>query len=136
PDGMVPKCCILIADDLPDSVESLAMMLRLGGHDIQTARDGVEAVQAAATFRPDAILLDIGMPKMNGYEAARSIRQQPWGRNIILVALTGWGQEEDKRRATENGFDHHLTKPVDAGTLDKLLSLLAAQAQARPHAAR
>jgi PAS domain S-box-containing protein len=124
PGGMMPRCRILIADDLPDSVESLAMILRLGGHDIQTARDGLEAVQAAATLCPDVIFLDIGMPKMNGYEAARSIRQHPWGRHIVLVALTGWGQEDDKRRATEAGFDHHLTKPVDAVTLDKLLSLI------------
>jgi CheY-like chemotaxis protein len=121
-----PKCRILVADDLRDSVDSLAMMLRLAGHDIQTAHDGLEAVQAAATFRPDAVLLDIGMPKMNGYEAARYIRQQSWGKSMILVALTGWGQEEDKRRAFEAGFDHHLTKPVDALALEQLLASLKA----------
>ena len=95
------------------------MMLRLMGHDIQTAHDGLEAVEAAATFRPDVVLLDIGMPKMNGYEAARHIREQPWGKGMVLVALTGWGQEEDKRRSIEAGFDHHLTKPVDPDCLDK-----------------
>ena len=118
-----PKRRILVADDLHDSVESLAMMLQLSGHDIQTAHDGLEAVQTAATFRPDVALLDIGMPKMNGYEAARYIRQQPWGKNIVLVALTGWGQEEDKLRATEAGFDHHLTKPVESIALENLLAL-------------
>jgi CheY-like chemotaxis protein len=117
---------ILIAADLPDSVESLALMPRLQGHDIQTAHDGLEAIQEA-TFRPDAILLDIGMPKMNGYQAARYIRQQVWGKNILLIALTGWGQDQDKRRATEAGFDHHLTKPVDAVALQGLLSLINTQ---------
>jgi PAS domain S-box-containing protein len=117
-----PKRRILVADDLPDSVDSLAILLRLMGHDTRTAHDGLEAVQAAATFRPDVVLLDIGMPKMNGYEAARCIRQQPWGQNIFLIALTGWGQEEDKRRAVEAGFDHHLTKPVDPDALRTLLA--------------
>src|SRR5579883_186394 len=112
-----PKCRILIADDLRDSVDSLAMMLRLAGHDIQTAHDGLEAVQAAATFRPDVILLDIGMPKMNGYDAARHIRQQMGSKQMLLIALTGWGQEEDKRQAFEAGFDYHLTKPVEASVL-------------------
>jgi signal transduction histidine kinase/ActR/RegA family two-component response regulator len=120
-----PKCCILVADDLRDTAESLAMMLRLAGHEVQTANDGLEAVQAAAAFRPDIALLDIGMPKMNGYEAARSIRREPWGKNIVLIAVTGWGQEDDKRRAVEAGFDHHLTKPVSPGALEKLLVAVA-----------
>jgi PAS domain S-box-containing protein len=117
-----PRCRILVADDLQDSVDSLAMMLRLAGHDVQTAHDGLEAVQAAAAFRPDVVLLDIGMPKMNGYEAARHIRQQSWGKDMLLVALTGWGQEEDKRQTFEAGFDRHLTKPVDPAALEKLLA--------------
>jgi PAS domain S-box-containing protein len=117
-----PKCRILIADDLHDAVDSLAMMLRLLGHDIHTAYDGLEAVQAAATFRPEVMLLDIGMPKMNGYEAAHHIRQQPWGTEVLLVAVTGWGQAEDKRRAYEAGFDHHLTKPVAFPALEELLA--------------
>jgi signal transduction histidine kinase/ActR/RegA family two-component response regulator len=116
-----PKCRILVADDLRDSVESLALMLRLAGHDIQTANDGLEAVQAAATFRPDVVLLDLGMPKMNGHEAARHIRQQPWGKNMLLIALTGWGQEEDRRRSAEAGFDHHLVKPAEPKALEELL---------------
>jgi CheY-like chemotaxis protein len=113
-----------VADDLRDSADSLAMMLRLAGHEVRTAHDGLEAVQAAAAFRPEVALLDIGMPRMNGYEAARHIRQQPWGRGVVLVAVTGWGQEEDKRRAGEAGFDHHLTKPVDPAGLEKLLASL------------
>jgi CheY-like chemotaxis protein len=120
--GFGKRCRILIADDLRDTVDSLAIMLRLAGHEIQTAHDGLEAVQAAAVFRPDVVLLDIGMPKLNGYEAARHIRQEPWGKKMVLVALTGWGQEEDKRRATEAGFDHHLTKPVEPAVLRKLLA--------------
>lgn len=112
---------ILVVDDNRDAADSLAMMLRLLGHDIQTAHDGAEAVQTAATFRPDVALLDIGMPKMNGYEAARHIREQPWGKRMVLIALTGWGQEEDKRRATEAGFHYHLTKPAEPGALEKLL---------------
>lgn len=115
---------VLVADDNRDAVDSLAMMLRLMGHDVETAHDGVEAVQAAASLRPDIALLDIGMPKMNGYEAAHHIRQQPWGKNLVLVALTGWGQEEDKRRAIDAGFDHHLTKPVEPQLLEKLVSLM------------
>jgi CheY-like chemotaxis protein len=116
------ECRVLIADDLPDCVNSLALMLRLAGHDVRTAHDGLEAVQAAATFRPAVVLLDIGMPKMNGYEAARYMRQQPWGKDILLVALTGWGQEDDRRRTLEAGFDHHLTKPVEPKVLEELLA--------------
>jgi signal transduction histidine kinase/CheY-like chemotaxis protein len=119
-----PKCRILVVDDNRDTADSLAMVLRLMGHEIQTAHNGVEAVQAAASFRPDVAFLDIGMPKMNGYEVARHIREQPWGTTIVLIALTGWGQEEDKKRASEAGFRHHLTKPVEPGDLGKLLENL------------
>jgi len=122
-----PKTRILVVDDNRDAAESLAMMLRLQGHEIRTAHDGVEALQAAATFRPDVLLLDIGMPKMNGYEVARSLRQQPWGQSMVLIALTGWGQEEDKKRAAEAGFDHHLTKPADPANLEKLLASVASR---------
>jgi CheY-like chemotaxis protein len=92
------------------------------GHDTFTAHDGLEAVQAAATYQPHVVLLDIGLPKQNGYEAARQIRNKPWGANVVLVALTGWGQEDDKRRSLEAGFDYHLTKPIDLDALDKLLA--------------
>jgi CheY-like chemotaxis protein len=84
-------------------------------------------VQAAEAFRPDIVLLDIGLPKMNGYEAARQIRQQPWGKDLLLVAVTGWGQEEDRLRAFEAGFDHHLTKPVDLEAIQDLLATSSRQ---------
>jgi CheY-like chemotaxis protein len=116
---------ILVVDDNRDAAESLAKLLRLKGHDLAVAHDGLEAVRAATTFRPDVLLLDIGMPKMNGYEAARHVREQPWGKDMVLVAVTGWGHEEDKRRATEAGFDHHLTKPVEPSGLEKLLATLS-----------
>jgi CheY-like chemotaxis protein len=79
-------------------------------------------VEAAKTFRPDVVLLDIGLPELNGYDVARQIREHPWGQQMVLVALTGWGQEEDRRRSQEAGFDHHLTKPVDPAALTKLLA--------------
>jgi CheY-like chemotaxis protein len=106
---------------LRDSADSLAMMLRLAGHELQTAHDGLEAVQAAAAFRHDMALLDIGMPRMKGYEAARQIRQQRWGKCMVLVALTGWAQQEDRRRRADAGFDHHLVKPVEPKGLEELL---------------
>jgi PAS domain S-box-containing protein len=121
----VAKLRILVVDDLRDSADSMAMMLQTMGHETCKAYDGIEALQAAAAFQPSIVLLDIGLPKMNGYEVARHIREQPWGGNVALVALTGWGQEEDKRRALEAGFDHHLTKPVEAAALEKLLAGLA-----------
>ncbi len=117
-----------MADDLRDSADSLALMLRLAGHEVWTAHDGLEAVQAAAAFRPDVALLDIGMPKMNGYEAARYIRQQPWGKRLVLIALTGWGQPEDRRRTAEAGFDHHLVKPIEPKALEELLADLSGRA--------
>ncbi len=114
---------ILVVDDNVDSADCLAMILRLTGHVVETAHDGLAALEAAETFRPQVVLLDIGMPKLNGYEVARRVRQEPWGKETKLIAMTGWGQDEDKRRALEAGFDHHLTKPVDSSALDKLLVL-------------
>lgn len=113
---------ILVVDDNIDAAESLRMMLRLSGHEVQTAYDGLEAIQAAAAFRPDLVLLDIGLPKMNGYQVARHIREQDWGKHIVLIALTGWGQEDDKKRSTDAGFNFHLTKPVEPVALEKLVS--------------
>jgi PAS domain S-box-containing protein len=112
---------ILVADDNPDSAESMSMLLRLMGNDVRTVNDGVAAVEQAAEFRPDVILMDIGMPRLDGYEAARRIREQPWSRGTMLVALTGWGQDEDKRKAIEAGFDRHFTKPLDPAELRKLI---------------
>jgi CheY-like chemotaxis protein len=113
---------VLVVDDNHDAAQSLAMMLRVMGHDTQTAFDGLEAVHAAATYRPDVVLLDIGLPRMDGYEVARQIRKREWGNTMLLTALTGWGQDEDKERSKVAGFDHHLTKPVDPETLSKLLA--------------
>jgi PAS domain S-box-containing protein len=113
---------ILVVDDKRDSADSLAMLLRLTGNEAYTAYDGVEGVEAAERFRPELVLLDIGMPRLNGYDACRRIREQPWGKTIVLVALTGWGQEEDRRRTVEAGFDAHMVKPVDPTALMKLLA--------------
>jgi signal transduction histidine kinase/ActR/RegA family two-component response regulator len=115
---------IVVVDDLADAADSLAAMLAMMGHDTRTAYDGVEAVQAVAAFKPDVVFLDIGLPKMNGYDAARAIRSSPDGNRVTLVALTGWGQEQDRRRAADAGFDHHLTKPVDPQTVEELISRL------------
>ncbi|HEY6528709.1 MAG TPA: PAS domain S-box protein [Cellvibrionaceae bacterium] len=112
---------ILIADDNVDSATTLGQLLELLGNDVSITHDGLQAVEEAERFRPDVILLDIGMPKLNGYDACGRIRQQPWGREALLVALTGWGQDDDKRRSKEAGFDVHLVKPVDLGALKKLL---------------
>lgn len=112
---------ILVVDDNRDSADSLAMLLELTGNQTRTAYDGFEAVDAAAAFRPDVVLLDIGLPRQNGYEAARQIRQQPWGKPMLLVALTGWGKDEDRQKSKEAGFDGHLVKPVDRAALSKLL---------------
>ncbi len=124
-------CRILIADDNKDSAESMGTLLRLMGNEVRMVHDGVQAVEEAATFRPDVILLDIGMPRLDGYAAARRIREERWGRAMVLVALTGWGQEEDKRRATEAGFDKHFTKPVDPTDLEQLVAGLHAHAGPR-----
>jgi signal transduction histidine kinase len=117
---------ILVADDNSDALESLAQLLELGGHEIHKAADGVQALEAATRVRPDLVLLDIGMPGMDGYEVARRIRSQPWGREATLVALTGWGQESDRKRSREAGFDSHCIKPLDLQHLFTLLDSLPA----------
>lgn len=124
---------ILIADDNRDAADSLAVMLKVFGHEVQTAYDGLQAVELAEAFRPALALLDIGMPRLNGYDAARRIRQGASGGDIVLIALTGWGQPEDKQRSRAAGFDHHLVKPVDPSTLERLLASPARHAPARIH---
>jgi len=119
------RCRVLVVDDNRDSVETLTLLLEDDGHTVQQAYDGREAVALAATFRPDVVLLDIGLPMLNGYEAARQMRAQPWGTSMTLVALTGWGQDEDRRRSRDAGFDAHLVKPVEYRTLAELLARLA-----------
>jgi signal transduction histidine kinase/CheY-like chemotaxis protein len=112
---------IVVADDNPDTVESLKTLLQLDGHEVFAARDGEQALEVAVSTRPEVILLDIGMPKMNGYEVAKKIRASPWGAQITLIAISGWGQVKDVQRATAAGFNHHLTKPIDHGDLQSLL---------------
>jgi len=113
---------VLVVDDNEDAAGSLAMLLELEGYQTLQAHDGVEAIEAAEHFRPDAVLLDVGLPRMNGYEVCRCIREQEWGKDVILVALTGWGQEADRRRSEEAGFDAHMVKPPDQETLKNLLA--------------
>jgi signal transduction histidine kinase/CheY-like chemotaxis protein len=115
---------ILLIDDNRDAADSLCMLLELLGAEVRTVYDGMAALAAFATEIPTAVLLDIGMPDMDGYEVARHIRQQPQLRDVPLIALTGWGQEEDRRRARAAGFDHHLVKPVDIDALQALLTSL------------
>ncbi len=112
---------ILIVDDNRDGAASLAMLLKVLGNETRTAHDGLQGVEVAESFRPDAIVLDIGLPQLNGYEVCRRIRAQQWGKQILIVAATGWGQEEDRRRSKEAGFDHHFVKPVDAAQFINLL---------------
>jgi len=115
---------ILVVDDNRDSATSLAMLLKLTGNETHTAYDGLEAVEKAAAVKPDVILLDIGLPKLNGFEAARKIREQPWSKDAVLVALTGWGQDEDRQRSKEAGFNAHMVKPVELPALMNLLAEL------------
>jgi PAS domain S-box-containing protein len=117
---------ILIADDNADAADSLAEVLAFSGDEVRTASDGLRAIEEAEAFRPDVALLDIGMPNLNGYDVCRRIREQPWGADMTIIALTGWGQEEHRRRSQEVGFDHHLVKPVAARTLMKVLEELDA----------
>ena len=113
---------ILVVDDNLDAAESLAMMLTMMGNKTLTAHDGLEALEVAVAFRPDVMFLDIGMPKLNGFEVCRRLRQQAWGKDMLVIALTGWGQEEDKRLSMEAGFDFHMVKPVLPAALEKLLA--------------
>ncbi len=113
---------ILVVDDNRDAADALARLLQLLGHHVDTAQDGLEAVARAQTFRADVILMDIGMPRLDGYEAARRIREQMRSQPLKLVALTGWSHEEHRRRSAESGFDAHILKPVDVQVLESLLA--------------
>jgi signal transduction histidine kinase/ActR/RegA family two-component response regulator len=113
---------ILIVDDNQDAANSLALLLRLMGNDTRTAYDGEEGVRLAKEIRPEIVLLDIGLPKLNGYEVCQRIREEPWGKDVVLIAVTGWGQEQDRRRSESVGFDGHLTKPI---VPEQLMDLLA-----------
>ena len=133
-------------DDNKAAADMLCLVVKMLGNEVRTANDGQEAIGVAEDFQPDVVLMDLGMPRMNGYEAARHIRKQPWGQNMMLIALTGWGQEEDRQRTKEAGFDYHLVKPVSLDALQGLLMSLpmaprstrqtspaATQIAARPH---
>jgi CheY-like chemotaxis protein/anti-sigma regulatory factor (Ser/Thr protein kinase) len=117
---------ILVVDDNRDSAKSLAMLLKVLGHETHVAHDGLEALERADALQPEVILLDIGLPKMNGYDVCREIRQRLWGKTAVIVALTGWGQEEDRRKSKDAGFDRHLTKPAELKVLVTLLAELDA----------
>jgi len=117
---------ILVVDDNADAAESMAVLLAMHGHDTRLAHDGDAAMAAAAEFRPDLVFLDIGMPGLDGHETARRMREQAWGKSLVIVALTGWGQAEDRRRSQEAGFNHHLVKPADPALVSKLIASLEA----------
>ena len=118
---------ILVVDDLSDAAASLAMVCQLYGAETAVARDGIQALALGETFRPDVVLMDISMPNMNGYEAARRLRAQPWGKAVVLIALTGWGRQTDVDEARGAGFDGHLLKPVGPEALISLIAELRAQ---------
>jgi CheY-like chemotaxis protein len=112
---------VLIADDNRDAADSLAILLRMEGHDVSVVYDGKQAVAAIDSLRPEVAVLDIGMPELNGYEVAREVRRGPMGTTVTLIAVTGWGQALDKARATEAGFNHHFTKPIAVEHLAQML---------------
>lgn len=112
---------VLIVDDNRDAADTLCMFMRTKGHEVRVAYDGVEGVGAALAFKPQVVLLDIGLPKLFGYEVARELREK-FGQAVLIVAITGYGQEEDRRRSKEAGFDYHFTKPVDLFELDRLFA--------------
>jgi CheY-like chemotaxis protein len=113
---------VLVADDNEDSAETLSLLLQTLGNEVRIVHDGKRAVEESEAFRPHVALLDIGMPGLDGYEVARLIRSKPWGAQIVLIALTGWGEEEDRRLAREAGFDRHLLKPIDIAPLREALA--------------
>ena len=121
-----PALRVLVVDDCPDNRDSLGLLLWAWGHEVRLAHDGPSALEAYPAFHPQAVLLDLGLPGMDGYEVARRIRQQDGGGAVLLVALSGLGREEDKARSREAGFDAHLTKPADPQELQRLLAGVAA----------
>ncbi len=112
---------VLVVDDNGDSADTLALLLKLDGHQTAVAYNGAEAVRMAESFRPEVAILDIGLPILTGHHVAKLIRAQPWGRDMVLIALTGWDQGEDRRRSAETGIDMHLAKPADTDALRKII---------------
>jgi CheY-like chemotaxis protein len=123
-----PSLRVLVVDDNEDMVQTLTMLLRDSGHDVRTAYDGPTALEAAGDYRPNVVLLDIGLPGLDGYEVAKRIREQPALQNAVLIAMTGYGQEKDRQRSQEAGFDHHLIKPADFAKVKQILATVAAKA--------
>lgn len=119
-----PGLRILVVDDDEDSATTFAILLQIRGNVARTADDGLAALEIAEEFRPDVVFLDVGLPELDGFEVARRIRQRAWGKAVALIAVTGWGQEGDRLRAKDAGFDHHLVKPVEPATLFRLLDSL------------
>jgi len=113
---------ILIVDDNVDHAESLSMLLSVDGHDVHAVHDGLEALEAAERLRPEIVLLDLGLPRLDGFDTCRRLREQPWGKSLLLVAITGWGQDVDRLKSSEAGFDHHLVKPIDSRALAGLVN--------------
>ena len=127
--SVIASLRVLVVDDNSDAAESMASMLQLLGNDTRTASDGEAAVLSCESFYPDVVLMDIAMPTMNGFEACRQMRLQPWGREVVIIALTGWGTDNDRRRTREFGFNHHLTKPVNLAMLRTILGSLKPRAR-------
>jgi two-component system, chemotaxis family, CheB/CheR fusion protein len=125
---------VLVVDDNVDAAESLGMLLKMSGQEVSIAHNGHDGILQAREFRPELVLLDIGMPMMDGYEVCRRMRQEPCTQEAVVIALTGWGLEEDRQRALEEGFDHHLVKPVELQTLVKLLEDLDQDLELKGHA--
>ena len=122
-----PRLRVLVVDDNRDNADSCTMVLQLDGHDVRTAYSGSEGLKIAAEFKPHAMLLDIVMPEMAGYEVARKVRAAAWGKDIVLVAITGHGQVEDRRKAMDAGFNHHFAKPISLEALNPILAECAAR---------
>ena len=132
--SVVRRGRVLVADDNRDAAESLALVLRFSGYEVSIAFGGAEALEIGERDRPRAAIIDIGMPGMSGHEVARRMRLEAWGRNAVLIALTGWGQEQDKQAAKAAGFDEHLTKPVDPDDVERVLDDLLRDAPGEPGA--
>jgi CheY-like chemotaxis protein len=130
PGPLPAQCSVLIVDDLPDAVESMALALQLQGYEVRVAHDGSTALEMARQFKPSVVFLDIGMPDMDGYEVARRLRLSPETRDCVLIAATGYGREEDNQRSKQIGFNHHLVKPIDLNTLPQLIESLRMQQNA------
>src|SRR5688572_23650578 len=123
---------VLVVDDNRDAAESLSLVLGFAGYEVMTAFNGIEALETGSRERPEAALIDIGMPGMSGHEVARRIRLEAWGKHAALIALTGWGQDSDKQLAIGAGFDEHMTKPVDPGDVEELLGTLLRKKSGAP----